>query len=261
MSYVEEGYPVAFLKSIRLYLIVGLLSFLFFIVFLMPANVVWKMVKKRPEIIQQEIVLNNIHGSIWAGEAQVYVKSNALGTLKWDINFLSLFLAKFSVDIDLKQKNYFFNGVLAKGVSGLSVEIFRGEVDAEYLNEHLAQYKIKLSNKIKVKQISVSFDQKNGFTDAQGDVLWLGGGIEYFANNRMNKVAMPKLKLALSTNAKQLVVKMTNESKQALAEILVKPDGWATVDVKKRLAELAGQKIPGSASADDMIFNIEKKIF
>lgn len=108
------------LRLIKLkYLIAAILVYLFFLVYHLPASVVFSQLQ-----LPRNIVIKDISGSIWSGQASsVAIRVNGItldvGSLGWNLNVFSLLLGKVSADIKVNKESEYLSTNLAYHLSGL----------------------------------------------------------------------------------------------------------------------------------------------
>lgn len=77
----------------------GIALYLFFLVYLFPASLGWKLV---PQSLKSQVQLSGLEDSIWSGTASRVMINNApTGKLEWQLSPWSLLLGRLSADIRL----------------------------------------------------------------------------------------------------------------------------------------------------------------
>lgn len=152
------------------YILIGLASFLFFLLLNIPANVAypyWKQYMGKSVPVE----LSGVSGSIWDGEASVRVERQQLDQLHWDFSFLSLLMARLNLDWTLQAAGGQGQGTLSKRFGSVALE----DVKAEFPVKDLARL-FNLESLSADGTLSIDVDALNleqGFiVSALGKVSW-----------------------------------------------------------------------------------------
>lgn len=121
--------------KIRYYILIGILSYLFFTLGNVPAAKVISLVEQNTSM---PVKLYGVYGSLWDGGAdQATIKGQPpVDNLKWSINPASLLLAQLSGELKASIKQQNIMGDFSIGPTGnISASDVRARIDAELVQE------------------------------------------------------------------------------------------------------------------------------
>lgn len=122
----------------RHYILLAVLSYIFFTLSNVPASKVISLAEKQTNL---PIKFYGVHGSLWNGGAQNLLISGqpSIDNLQWSINPLSLLLAKISSQLSASIKNQNIVGNLSLSALGtLQASDVRARIDSSVIQELLA---------------------------------------------------------------------------------------------------------------------------
>ncbi len=188
----------------RYYILIAVISYLFFTLTNVPAAKVLTLLKSYVELPAQ---INGIEGSLWNGSAQAVVIKNqpTLKNISWSINPVSLLLAQVSANVQAHVEGQAVNGHVNASLLSGSVDIsdLRAELTAKELQQLMNLPFGELQGKISLEIQQLSIEGQN-IARINGVARW-------------NKA---KFTLAETVSLGNIQIKLdSDEDKNILAEI------------------------------------------
>lgn len=243
----------------RWFIAVGILAYVIFLLALFPVSLIQKWVL--PSSLPVQVVAAT--GTLW--HADIKLNHPMLGAIdaSWQIKPARLLVGKLAAEIDVKNPDFKLSARLSATPAGIvnlrEVKVF---VTPALINRFTAGQGVNISGDLDLSNAEFSFDMSAHKTlAAKGRAVWQGGRVNYRIGAQNKTAQLPVLLANLSAEAGQLNVGIVTTEGDDLADALVKPDGWASVAVKRRFIDVLGENLPGTAPADASIFEVSHRIF
>ncbi len=237
--------------KLRYYILLGVFSFLFFLIALFPADLAWKMV---PKSLTQNLPVRveQVGGTLWDG---FMVGKTFSGPVKgqhvfaWDLNPLWLLMADLSAGLHAEGDDYKVSGTAHIGLLGKGFSDLNGRVQADLVNDMLKQLGAQASGELMLKDVTLEFGSGTEVDAATGLISWGGGPVSYRQGRRSQNIDVPPIKGTLSQKEGGLLLSVVEaNSNAALGELTLKgPIGG--VVVYKRVMKIAGMGNPEDEDA------------
>ena len=231
--------------------IFALSTFLFFVVLQIPAA--WLVSK----FYKNNQVLQNVSGNIWQGEAD-WSYQDLQGTMSWSTRPWEILRLRASSNITLHSGQTEINAVVAYGLGkNIYLSDVNGEVSSDTL-ANLVDWQWPSSN-IKLKDVSLKYKKQQGYQDAEGQLTWAGGLLNYPIAQRLERIDIPPLVGQLSAENDQLKLAVQDSQKQRMADISLGKDSMLDVQVTQRLL-LNAPSYQGKAGMDTAVISTRQPL-
>lgn len=236
----------------KLWWLIGLILFALFAILQMPAS--WLVEKYAPDTPY----VQHVSGNLWQGSViwQMPVSATPLtGTAEWSWQPWHLLLGKLGADVDIHSEQTRLNGQVKIGTSSLQVANMSGKIAPETLASivdwQLPNTPIQVNN-VSLKHQSgsnasdagadnASNTNPAGFTQADGQLTWVGGDVGYPSGGKTFYITMPVMRAELSAEQKNnktlLHINLLNNQDKRLGDLYVDGDMMLDVSLTQRLLE------------------------
>lgn len=236
----------------KLWWLIGLILFALFAILQMPAS--WLVEKYAPDTPY----VQHVSGNLWQGSViwQMPVSATPLtGTAEWSWQPWHLLLGKLGADVDIHSEQTRLNGQVKIGTSSWQVANMSGKIAPETLASivdwQLPNTPIQVNN-VSLKRQSgsnasdagadnASNTNPAGFTQADGQLTWVGGDVGYPSGGKTFYITMPVMRAELSTEQKNnktlLHINLLNNQDKRLGDLYVDGDMMLDVSLTQRLLE------------------------
>ncbi|HFE39424.1 MAG TPA: type II secretion system protein N [Gammaproteobacteria bacterium] len=161
------------MKSWIKYLLLGVLSYLLFLIVQLPANKAYYFLEDLLEEKNIPVELFDLKGTAWHGSAGTLIyEGNRFESVAWEFHPLDLLKAKASISVRLKSKELSLKGMLSKNLSGdVELQNVQANVSATALLKLLKIPAVKLKGTF---LLNLAQMQSSGKTlkYVQGRLLW-----------------------------------------------------------------------------------------
>ncbi|NPU91867.1 MAG: type II secretion system protein GspN [Gammaproteobacteria bacterium] len=243
----------------RSLILVGLLSFAFFVVALFPASLVWRLAGGA--LSGLPVTVEQVGGTVWSGFLQTRVQAPVPGPLliHWDLKGLRLLMGELALNLRLEGAQYRLEGNGFWGLWGKGVADVNGDVQAALLEQVLNQYDISAQGAIKVNEISAKLSGQR-VVSAGGDISWSGGQVAVRSGSSPQNIDFPGVKGELAAVEGNLILAVTEtRTNKPLGELSLLPEqGLAGVKVLKRVLSLAG--FGGEGDEDKTLLSLQQPL-
>lgn len=247
----------------KLWWLVGLLIFALFALLQMPAA--WVVEKYAP----QSPYVQHVSGNIWQGSAiwQLPLASTPLtGAANWTWQPWQLFLGKLSADVEIVTGQTQLDGQVKVGLNAWQVDNMRGKIAAETLTSvvdwQLPNAPIQV-NAVSLKRQSGSDKKAVGFSQADGQLTWVGGEVGYPSGGKIFYITMPALRAQLSqeqkNNSNMLHLNLVNNQDKRLGDLYLDGDNMLDVNLTQRLLENMPE-YKGQAPQDTPVVSVRQPL-
>lgn len=236
----------------KLWWLIGLILFALFAILQMPAS--WLVEKYAPDTPY----VQHVSGNLWQGSViwQMPVSATPLtGTAEWSWQPWHLLLGKLGADVDIHSEQTRLNGQVKIGTSSWQVANMSGKIAPETLASivdwQLPNTPIQVNN-VSLKRQSgsnasdtgadnASNTNPAGFTQADGQLTWVGGDVGYPSGGKTFYITMPVMRAELNAEQKNnknlLHINLLNNQDKRLGDLYVDGDMMLDVSLTQRLLE------------------------
>ena len=256
----------------KLWWLVGLILFGLFAVLQMPAA--WLLEKYAPETTY----IQHVSGNLWQGSAiwQVPLAATPLiGAADWSWQPWQLLLGKLGAEVNISSEQTRLSGQVKIGSSAWEVKDMSGKIAPETLANivdwQLPDTPIQVNN-ISLKHQSSSnaagssndtSKNASGFSQASGQLTWVGGELGYPSGGKVFYLTMPALRAELSTEQKNnqnlLHINLVNNQDKRLGDLYINGDNILDVSLTQRLLE-SMPEYKGQAPQDTPVVSVRQPL-
>ncbi|MGP4714160.1 MULTISPECIES: type II secretion system protein N [unclassified Psychrobacter] len=248
----------------KLWWLVGLVLFVFFALLQMPAA--WVIQKYAPNNNH----VQHVSGNLWQGSAiwQMPAPSAPLtGTASWSWQPWQLFLGKIGADVEIATGQTRLQGQVKVSRSAWQVDDMSGKIAPETLTSvvdwQLPNTPIQVNN-VSLQRRSGSDEQVAGFTQADGQLTWVGGEVGYPSGGKVFYITMPAMRAQLSQEQKSdknmLHINLLNNQDKRLGDLYIDSDNMVDVSLTQRLLENMPE-YQGQAPQDTSVVSVRQPLF
>ncbi|MGE6481976.1 type II secretion system protein N [Psychrobacter namhaensis] len=254
----------------KLWWLVGFVLFALFVVLQMPA--VWLLEKYAPNTPY----VQHVSGNVWQGSViwQLPLSATALtGTAEWSWQPWQLLLGKLGAKVDIHSGQTRLNGQVKIGFNSWQVDDMSGKIAPETLARvvdwQLPNTPIQVNN-VALKRQSGSNAANNdadkkiaGFSQADGQLTWVGGEMGYPSGNKVFYITMPTMRAELSVEQKNhqnlLHINLLNNQDKRLGDLYIDGDNMLDVSLTQRLLENMPE-YKGQAPQDTPVVSVRQPL-
>ena len=258
----------------KLWWLFGFILFALFAVLQMPAA--WLLEKYAPDTPY----VQHVSGNLWQGSAiwQLPVSATPLtGAAEWSWQPWHLLLGKLGAEVDISSEQTRLNGQVKVGSSSWQVQNMSGKIAPETLASvvdwQLPNAPIQVNN-VSLKRQSAanaaaSTSSENsgknvaGFSEASGQLTWVGGEVGYPSGGKVFYITMPALRAELSAEQKNnknlLHINLVNNQDKRLGDLYIDGDNMLDVSLTQRLLENMPE-YKGQAPQDTPVVSVRQPL-
>ena len=258
----------------KLWWLVGLVLFALFAVLQMPAA--WLLEKYAPETPY----VQHVSGNVWQGAAIWQIPLSAaplIGAAEWSWQPWHLLLGKFGAEVDILSEQTRLNGQVKIGANSWEVKDMSGKIAPETLSRvvdwQLPNTPIQVNN-ISLKRQSGSDTADNGstnessknlsgFSQAAGQLTWVGGELGYPSGGKVFYITIPALRAELSAEQKNnknlLHINLVNNQDKRLGDLYLDGDNMLDVSLTQRMLE-SMPEYKGQAPQDTPVVSVRQPL-
>ena len=254
----------------KLWWLVGFVLFALFAVLQMPAA--WLLEKYAPDTPY----VQHVSGNLWQGSAiwQLPVSAVPLtGAAEWTWQPWHLLLGKLGAKVDISSEQTRLNGQVKVGASSWQVQNMSGKIAPETLASvvdwQLPNTPIQVNNVSLKRQSAKNAEASNsgrnaaGFSEASGQLTWVGGEVGYPSGGKVFYITMPALRAELSAEQKNnknlLHVNLVNNQEKRLGDLYIDGDNMLDVSLTQRLLENMPE-YKGQAPQDTPVVSVRQPL-
>ena len=271
---MPEASTSSYKRPRKLWWLFGFILFALFAVLQMPAA--WVLEKYSPDTPY----VQHVSGNLWQGSAiwQLPVSATPLtGAAEWSWQPWHLLLGKLGVEVDISSEQTRLNGQVKVGSSSWQVQNMSGKIAPETLASvvdwQLPNAPIQVNN-VSLKRQSAANDAassssensgKNvaGFSEASGQLTWVGGEVGYPSGGKVFYITMPALRAELSAEQKNnknlLHINLVNNQDKRLGDLYIDGDNMLDVSLTQRLLENMPE-YKGQAPQDTPVVSVRQPL-
>ncbi len=258
----------------KLWWLVGLVLFALFAVLQMPAA--WLLEKYAPETPY----VQHVSGNVWQGAAIWQIPLSAaplIGAAEWSWQPWHLLLGKFGAEVAILSEQTRLNGQVKIGANSWEVKDMSGKIAPETLSRvvdwQLPNTPIQVNN-ISLKRQSGSDTADNGstnessknlsgFSQAAGQLTWVGGDLGYPSGGKVFYITIPALRAELSAEQKNnknlLHINLVNNQDKRLGDLYLDGDNMLDVSLTQRMLE-SMPEYKGQAPQDTPVISVRQPL-
>ena len=258
----------------KLWWLFGFVLFALFAVLQMPAA--WLLEKYAPDTPY----VQHVSGNLWQGSAiwQLPVSATPLtGAAEWSWQPWHLLLGKLGAEVDISSEQTRLKGQVKVGSSSWQVQNMSGKIAPETLASvvdwQLPNAPIQVNN-VSLKRQSAangaaSTSSENsgknaaGFSEASGQLTWVGGEVGYPSGGKVFYITMPALRAELSAEQKNnknlLHINLVNNQDKRLGDLYIDGDNMLDVSLTQRLLENMPE-YKGQAPQDTPVVSVRQPL-
>jgi len=254
----------------KLWWLVGIILFALFAILQMPAS--WLLEKYAPDTPY----VQHVSGNLWQGSVIWQIPVSAIpltGTAKWSWQPWHLLLGKLGAEVDIQADQTRLNGQVKVGVNSWQVDNMSGKIAPETLASvvdwQLPNTPIQVNNVSLQRQSgsSAADNESNkapaGFTQADGQLTWVGGEVGYPSGGKIFYITMPVMRAELSAEQKNnqnlLHINLLNNQDKRLGDLYVDGDMMLDVSLTQRLLENMPE-YKGQAPQDTPVVSVRQPL-
>ena len=258
----------------KLWWLLGFIFFALFAVLQMPAA--WLLEKYAPDTPY----VQHVSGNLWQGSAiwQFPVSATPLtGAAEWSWQPWHLLLGKLGAEVDISSEQTRLNGQVKVGSSSWQVQNMSGKIAPETLASvvdwQLPNAPIQVNNVSLKRQsaanVAASTSSENsgknvaGFSEASGQLTWVGGEVGYPSGGKVFYITMPALRAELSAEQKNnknlLHINLVNNQDKRLGDLYIDGDNMLDVSLTQRLLENMPE-YKGQAPQDTPVVSVRQPL-
>ena len=203
-------------------------------------------------------------GTIWNGKTRFLIRDEISGSFQWNFDGLEKWWPRFNWTLNgTGYELRGFNVFLLKHTR-LSIQ---GEASSDSIQQLLSRFDIFLSGVFKIAPLTAdikyttrSIEEIN--LDRPYEIEWSGGQISYILAQQFFQVELPPL-AARGTfgNGKAATEISRVDNNKRLLELSLGENGISNIRVFRRLLEVTNTPWIGDQDLDDVVIEIERKIF
>nr|WP_313975321.1 type II secretion system protein N [uncultured Psychrobacter sp.] len=257
----------------KLWWLLGFIFFALFAVLQMPAA--WLLEKYAPDTPY----VQHVSGNLWQGSAiwQLPVSATPLtGAAEWSWQPWHLLLGKLGAEVDISSEQTRLNGQVKVGSSSWQIQNMSGKIAPETLasvvdwqlpNTPIQVNNVSLKRQSAANAASTSSENsgKNaaGFSEAGGQLTWVGGEVGYPSGGKVFYLTMPALRADLSAEQKNnknlLHINLVNNQDKSLGDLYIDGDNMLDVSLTQRLLENMPE-YKGQAPQDTPVVSVRQPL-
>ncbi|MDH5784554.1 MAG: type II secretion system protein N [Chromatiales bacterium] len=175
------------------YLVLGIVAWLLFLLWRLPAAVVYEMVLPDTPMPVQ---LTAVRGTLWEGRAQLQQGQNALANLSWDLSAAWLLAGRVAATLKVNPAEGYIDADVVVPVSGGEIAItdLRGMLPMAAVQQHIKAIPLPLEGELTLKLDELLISAEGRPIAAEGRVVWHKAGLQMGES-----LALGDLQLTLTT--------------------------------------------------------------
>ena len=234
---------------------IWLLSFValltLFILLQVPAS--WLLNKFAPNLR----MLHNVNGNIWHGQADWQV-NQLKGTVHWTTRPWEMIRLRAAANITIHSGQTQLTGAIGYGLGKtIYIDGLNGKVSPDTLAQLMAwQWP---STSINVQDLALEYKKEQGFIDADGQLTWAGGTLQYLIAQRQERIDVPPLVARLSAAQNKLNLSVKDTQQQNMADLTLGADHMLDIQITQRFL-LNAPSYKGQAGMDTAVITTRQPL-
>ena len=203
-------------------------------------------------------------GTVWNGKTRFLVRDEIPGSFQWNFDGLEKWWPRFNWT--LNGSGFELRGVNVFLLKHTQLSI-QGEASSDSIQQLLSRFDIFLSGVFKLAPLTLDIKYKTRSIedinlDGPYEIDWSGGQISYILAQQFFQVELPPLNAqGTFENGKAATVISRVDNKKRLLELSLRENGISNIRVFRRLLEVTNTPWIGDQELDDVVIEIERKIF
>ncbi len=200
-------------------------------------------------------------GTVWSGKADIRVGGHHLGRASWKFDPASLLYGAIGARWRVAAANHSLRGTAHASLAETDISV-DGHIDADFVNQLLSDYHIRLSGAFELEGIALSFGEGPHPTAASGTLRWEGGATRYRLAGEIENVTLPPMRAILSLNkdGHPQAETFTPDAPAPLIQTRLTPDNWLHIAITRRFTILAGQPWPTPGPPDEFVVEVAEML-
>ena len=237
----------------------------------MPAA--WLLEKYAPE----SPYVQHVSGNLWQGSAiwQLPLSSTPLtGAADWSWQPWHLLLGKLGAEVNISSEQTRLNGQVKVGLSSWEMNDMSGKIAPETLgsvvdwqlpNTPIQVNNVSLKRQSRSSKVADNDSAKNlsGFSQADGQLTWVGGEVGYPSGGKVFYITIPALRAELSAEQKNnknlLHINLVNNQDKRLGDLYIDGDNMLDISLTQRLLE-SMPEYKGQAPQDTPVVSVRQPL-
>ena len=247
----------------KLWWLVGFVLFALFTVLQMPAA--WVLEKYAPD----SPYVQHVSGNLWQGSAiwQLPLSDMPLtGAATWSWQPWQLLLGKIGAEVEVSTGQTRLDGQVKVGRGSWQINDMSGKIAPETLatvvDWQLPNAPIQV-NALSVQRHSKTAEKAAGFSQADGQLTWVGGEMGYPSAGKTFYLTLPPLRAQLSSEQKNnqnlLHMNVLNNQDKRLGDLYLDGDSMLDVSLTQRLLENMPE-YKGQAPQDTSVVSVRQPL-
>ena len=238
----------------RTLILLGFLLFLTFCIVFAPAGLTGLVLDR-----VNGVDLTRVNGTLWQGGGDLYVRSEPVGRLQWDVHPATVVAGELGCDFTLSHAHHQLRGTAVVGLNRTFTLDVSGKVGAQTVNGWLEPYDMTISGTMDLSNVLLTFDDV-ALRDANGVVEWEGGSISYPAGNGIQSSILPPLRATLGPGPAATITTLDDPA-AALVTAELLDNGIAKVGVTARMTRLLNLSWTETEPDSAVVLEVEEQVF
>lgn len=246
--------------------LVGILLVLLFVVVFAPAGLLRSLLAP-----VEGVNLLHPSGTLWHGEAELYLVEHSAGQLQWRFRPAALLGGYLEYQLALTGPDQALDGNV--GVSPGSIRLdLEGMLSSRFLNQWLAPYDIGMSGDVTLREVDLLLLRKGteaapagpnqpGLApgEASGTLTWDGGAVNYRLSGQEYRGSLPPLVATLGEGLEVYIYPEAGQTPLLVAQML--DNGFVKIGITRLLTKLLNNPWPGSDIDHEVVLEVEEQLF
>ena len=243
-------------RAILAYLCFGLAVFVLVLIVRLPASLVPQFVHASTSDAQ--LRLTAPQGSLWRGEASIWVMQTDFGRIAWQVSPLSLLTLSPTIDWQLRATSLTGQVNLDDGSFSATLN---GSLDLARLAPILSRYAMSAEGELRFEALQVERTEQSA--SISGQVHWSGGRVELGLGNWQGQQVLPALRARAADSSRLLITLRDDQSGAHVpaSEIELLPDGWVKLGVTGHLAKYFSRTLGQANDPSEIVLSVEERLF
>ena len=245
--------------SVKGYLLFGLVCYLLVLIATAPLGFIWQYAK--PHVGPLPVQVQQLSGSLWDGHAKISTPHIGPMALDWQLSLPGLLLGSARFTLAVTANELTLEGGLELSPSSIRIEDAKALVASTHIDGLLRPMRAHVTGHFEVDALGAYYDfNTRQVSGAQGRLIYRGGEVRLPIDNRIVQSELPMLIGEITQPNDKVEVQILTADGVNLGSAYLQADGWGGVSVRRRLLDLLGQKWPGQATEDTVIFEVSEKV-
>lgn len=253
--------------SARWYGLLGVISFVMFMVVNTPLHFLWSYVEK--DISRLPVAIEQPQGTLWSGQVLVSTGNIQPVTVQWQLSPLGLLTGKVSLEFEADSQQIRLDGraigsinVASGTATQLEIEALSGYVDSLVLKPFLKSQRVSADGSLDLNNVNarVALVERQ-ITELSGQINYSGGTLDFVVDRQRVNAEVPAILGQLALQQQIAALTLTSTDDAEIARVFLQPDGWGGLAVRRRGLDMLGRTwADKSATPDTVVFEVSQKI-